>query len=47
MAQNIDPTAIQTPDTSGKRSCDGLKKVGVIRGVERNGNGSQIAIHLD
>jgi len=48
MTQNIDLTAaMQTPDIPGKRNCGGLKREGGGREVERNGNGSKIAIHLD
>jgi hypothetical protein len=47
MTQNIDLSAMQTPDTAVKRNCEGLKTERGSRGVEQNGNGSKIAIHLD
>lgn len=28
MTQNIDLTAMQTPDTAGKRNCEGFKRGG-------------------
>ena len=32
MTQNIDLTAVQTPDTAGKRNCEGLKREVVVGG---------------